>query len=32
MDLSMIRWNERGLAPAIAQDAVDGTVLRSRLA
>ena len=27
MDLSMIRWNEQGLAPAIAQDAVDGTVL-----
>ena len=27
MDLSMIRWNEQGLVPAIAQDAVDGTVL-----
>lgn len=27
MDLSMIRWNEQGLAPAIAQDATDGTVL-----
>ena len=27
MDLSMIRWNEQGLAPAIAQDALDGTVL-----
>ena len=27
MDLSMIRWNEQGLVPAIAQDALDGTVL-----
>ena len=27
MDLSMIRWNEQGLVPAIAQDAADGTVL-----
>ncbi len=27
MDLSMIRWNEQGLVPAIAQDATDGTVL-----
>ena len=27
MDLSMIRWNEQGLVPSIAQDAADGTVL-----
>ncbi len=27
MDLSMIRWNEQGLVPAIAQDAADGAVL-----
>ncbi len=27
MDLSMIRWNEQGLVPAVAQDAADGTVL-----